>query len=96
MQPGYGDLRAFPGDARWPGYAPQPPLQQQKRRRNGLGVALVQLLLLLILLASGYAMWLAMNDPQSFALLKTQLMDGLQQLVERGRNLSGGTPPGPQ
>lgn len=96
-QPGYGDLRAYPNDARWAGYPPPPPAAAQpQRRRNGFGVGLLQLLLLLILLASGYAMWLAMNDPQAFAALKVQLEDGLRQLVERGRGLADGAPPAPQ
>lgn len=85
----HGDFRAIPTEPHFGGYAPQRPLYAEEKRKGGLFIAFFQLLLLLIMLASGYAMWLAVNDPLAFADLKAQLAGWLRQALDWGVSLVG-------
>ncbi len=73
FSPEYAQMRAIPPDQ---GGSVQKSRTQDiaKSPRKGVFVALVQLLLLLIMLAGGYAVWLAINDPQGYEHLKTGVL----------------------
>jgi len=69
----YAQMRAIP-PGHGSGAQKSQPQDIAKPREKGVFVALVQLLLLLIMLGGGYAVWLAINDPQSYEHLKTGVL----------------------
>jgi transcriptional regulator with XRE-family HTH domain len=81
---GQGNFRAAPPSEQIPyPSSGQIPAHGPEKRKKKPFLGLLQFFLLLILLASGYAVWLAMNDPQGFENLKVALNSGLQALVEQ-------------
>ncbi len=79
----FNELRAVPrehGGAR--GKSAPPPVA--KKRKSSVFVPLIQLLLLMIILATGYMMWLGVNDPQAFEELKSSLLVLFDKAVAQG------------
>ena len=70
--PGFAEMRAIPPAYGSGGFRDMPPLAEPRKR--GFLVAFVQFLLFLIILAAGYAIWLAVNDPQGYEELKRLIL----------------------
>jgi len=81
--PGYDEFRAYAPEQPQAAAGKPKTIQVERKRKGGLFVLFIQLLLLFILLASGYAIWLAMNDPQGFEQLQKTVLQGYQSLSER-------------
>ncbi len=86
FEPGYGDMRAFP-PPQAPAHAKGKRAPVAKKRKSGVFVLFTQLVLLLLLLGGGYAMWLAVNNPQGFEELKSLAFSGRDMLIERIKSL---------